>query len=427
MTPRTKLFGWFASVLAALLGAYSLAVYVGMERSLVDTLDDDLRESLGALRQGFVVAGGDLEFAGAVAGTPSWPLTEIVRVRDGTTIYCPKAFAPGVLSRAAGRPRDVGDWAAPHTATIATGDRVRLLGDRTTSGGELCDVWIAERLSSIRDEHQQFRTVIIVVFPCALAVALVAGYWLAGRAIGPIESALAATRRFTADASHQLRTPLTILRAECDIALRKERSPEEYRTTIRSILEEADRLALRTDQLLELSRVDALGGVRLDRSKVDLGSLARGLCEPLERVASERGIALLYEIEECRLAVDPPRLRDALRNVVDNALRHTPRGGRVEVRVRRHAAGGAVLAVVDTGTGIAPEHLPHVFERFYRADREATGAGLGLAITRALVEAHAGSISIASEPGRGTAVTIVLPPTQASRGSPVAPSPAEGL
>ncbi len=225
-------------------------------------------------------------------------------------------------------------------------------------------------------------------------------------------------RQFSADVSHELRTPLTILMGELELALRSRQTPEQYEAVLSSALEEVMRLHRIVELLLELARAES-GQLRLERTPLDLAALAREAVQDMEPLANERGIQLCYEgVEHAAVTGDPIRLRQLLLNLLSNALKYTPSGGVVRVRLRHHPPEGLVLEVTDTGIGIPPEELPHIFERFYRVDKSRTrsdgtdGLGLGLSIVRWIVEAHGGSIQVESQPGHGSCFRVLLPTEQ---------------
>jgi signal transduction histidine kinase len=255
-----------------------------------------------------------------------------------------------------------------------------------------------------------------------------------------LEAGFAQVRRFSADASHELRTPLTILKGEIEVALRSAREPVEYRRVLESALEEVERMARLVDDLLMLSRADA-GALRWDQEPVELDRLVEDIAKRGEILGRARGNQVAIQtLEPLITRGDEQRLRQLLLNLVDNAVKYTPPGGRVTVSLRR--AGGesdgprppipeavpdgpiaespngppgewVEIAVSDTGVGIPPEALPRIFERFYRVDgarsREAGGTGLGLCIAKTIVEAHGGGIRVESAPGIGSTFTVRLP------------------
>jgi heavy metal sensor kinase len=230
--------------------------------------------------------------------------------------------------------------------------------------------------------------------------------------IARLERSFAEVRRFTADASHELRTPLAVIRSEAEIALGRNSVPPEQQARLGSILEECDRLARLTDQLLALAREDA-GVSRQAHKRLDLAALAAGTAETMRPLAEAGGVRLhAGSTLPVWVEGDEARLRQVFFNLLDNAIKYTPGGGEVEVRVGA-ADGRAVATVRDTGEGIPAEHLPRVFDRFYRVDRarsrERGGTGLGLSIARSVVTAHGGSIELDSAPGRGTTARVLLP------------------
>jgi heavy metal sensor kinase len=219
-------------------------------------------------------------------------------------------------------------------------------------------------------------------------------------------------QQFTADASHELRTPLTVIRTEAEVGLQKPLSEGETEELLANILEECQRLTWITDQLLTLSREDA-GIIQPSRERVDLSTLVRDVAETMRPIAEGRGQQLTVSGNGAAITSgDSVRLRHVIYNLVDNAIKYTPANGRVELAIQT-LPNTVQLSVEDTGVGIAPEHLPHVFERFYRVDKSRSraegGAGLGLSIVQSIVQAHGGQVQIESQPGSGTRCTVQLP------------------
>ncbi|MCS6965986.1 MAG: heavy metal sensor histidine kinase [Candidatus Kapabacteria bacterium] len=229
--------------------------------------------------------------------------------------------------------------------------------------------------------------------------------------IGRLEASFRQIRQFSADVSHELRTPLTIVMGELELALRSRKSPEEYEAVLSSVLEEVLRLHRIVEALLELARAES-GQLRLAQELVDMSTIVKEIAEDMEPLARERGLHIQLQTEGSNpLVGDPLRLRQAVLNVVDNAVKYTPEGGTVLLRVRSEAQ-VVIVEVVDTGVGIPPEDLPHIFERFYRVEKSRTrassvdGTGLGLAIARWIVEAHGGRVEVESTVGQGTCVRL---------------------
>ena len=220
--------------------------------------------------------------------------------------------------------------------------------------------------------------------------------------IDRLQKAIEEMRRFTADAAHELRTPLAVLRSGIDVALRAPRTAEEYRQALEAAADEANRLTRLADQLLFLSRQEA-GMMQIDREEMRLDALLKDVAEQFAGRADEAGVTLTVEpLEPWTVRGDDIRLSQVFYNVLDNAIKYTPRGGRVTVRGR--AVDDRVeIEIEDTGSGILPEHVPHVFKRFYRVEQsrnaERGGSGLGLAIAQSAIEAHGGTISIREHPG----------------------------
>jgi signal transduction histidine kinase len=265
-------------------------------------------------------------------------------------------------------------------------------------------------------------------------------------------------QQFTADASHELKTPLTTMRGEAEVALMSDLTSDEHRKVLRSIVEEVERMSAIVENLLLLARTDA-DAVQLKRETVAFHEVVMTVYEQMEGIARRKGVTLeLEEIDEAHVEGDPLWLQQMVTNLLNNAVKYTTEGGKVSVAVKgegrgkkgkegegggkkgKEGEGGgkkgkegedngdipllpppspsfpfAVLSVSDTGVGIPPEHLPHIFDRFYRVDagrsRDSGGSGLGLNIVKWAVEAHGGTIDVTSEVGKGTTFTVRLPQT----------------
>ena len=235
--------------------------------------------------------------------------------------------------------------------------------------------------------------------------------------IGRLEASFEQQRRFTSDASHELRTPLARIKVTTSEALDGEHTPDEYRKALQIADRAADTMGRLVEQLLLLARGDG-GQLRVRSERVDLGYVMADTAEHFDRT---EGPSVEVRLPNPPIAAlgDPDWIACILKNLTENAVRHTPREGHVSLSADTQG-GWVTLRVLDTGEGISPEHLPHLTDRFYRVDAARSrnskgsrgGTGLGLAITRMLVEAHQGRLEFASEPGRGTQVTVVLPAAQ---------------
>ena len=282
---------------------------------------------------------------------------------------------------------------------------IRAAATRSYQDGETEQEFVTRSLGALRWQLVAVDAVIVVIVG-------VGGLLYARSTLRPIRESVAAQKRFVADASHDLRTPLAIMKAEFEVALRRPDLAEDARLVLVSGLEEVDRMSGMVEDLLTLSRIDA-HQERLAREPLDLTALARQTVDELGTLAATSGVLLSADAISGAPAVgDEGHVRRALRNVVRNAIEHSPSGASVEVAVRSTAS-GAEAVVVDHGEGMPPEVVAHVFDRFYRGDparaREGGGTGLGLAIAQWALRAMGGDLTVASEVGSGTRVTLTLP------------------
>ncbi len=301
------------------------------------------------------------------------------------------------------------------TSLLADGSRVRLLTYRVSVPGGPALLQVGRLLGDQDRLLRGFLIGLLVISGLSIALLGVGSWWLSGRSLGPAQRAWDQQQAFISNASHELRTPLTLIRASTEYALRSE-AGSEGRALLGDILQESDYMNRLVDDLLLLSRLDA-HRLKLDRSKVDLPPLLEEARRQAEKLAEGRGIRILLSQADGAVRADPLRLRQVLLILLDNAVRFTPPGGTIQLEARPLGR-LCEIRVADTGRGIPPEHLPHVFERFYQVpgsgSREtgapaARGNGLGLSIAKALVEAQGGSIHIQSQVGKGTVAVVSLP------------------
>jgi len=226
-----------------------------------------------------------------------------------------------------------------------------------------------------------------------------------------LESMFERQKRFTSDASHELRTPIAVILGYCQMALEKGRSPDEIREAVQACRRAGERMKNLTNDLLELSRIES-GEISFELSDCSVREIAEEALELVEPLASDKGITLHEEIEEVSIRANGDRLWQVLVNLFNNAIRHTPNGNSITLRSKT-GDGRLNLAVIDEGEGIPAQDLPHIFDRFYRVDhsrnRQKGGSGLGLAISDTIIKAHGGTIDVQSEIGGGTTFTISLP------------------
>ncbi len=445
---RTRLTLWYVGMLSAVLAAYAASTLVflrvslreGLDRSLdgeFERVEDVLVEGAdGSIRMGGHDEGDSLVEVWSPEGALLFRSPEL----DGNTLGGP------------GR-----DMRAVEFASIQTrsGMHWRVLGHGRHLGGRALFIRVALSEEPARHEWRELAVGLVLGLPLAVAIAGLGGHWLARRALAPIdgmarqaerltaenlgerlpvenpddelghlarvfngslvriEESFARLRRFTADVSHELRTPLTAIRSVGEVALGDRRTDGEYRETIGSILEEADRLTVMVDTLLSLSRADA-GEVRLHPEPIDLAELAREVVTHLSVLAEEKGQRLGVEPAARPVVIEADRLvlRQALVNVVDNAIKYSPAGTTIRVVVKEDPAAGRI-EVIDEGPGIAAAHRERIFERFYRVDRgrsrEQGGAGLGLSLAKWAVTAHGGRIEVESVEGRGSTFRLSVP------------------
>jgi heavy metal sensor kinase len=227
-----------------------------------------------------------------------------------------------------------------------------------------------------------------------------------------LEKSVNKIRQFSGDVSHELRTPLTIIRGEIEVLLRKKRTEEEYMKTLKSALEESSRMEKIIDDLLFLSRVEALDKSKFNKT-VQLEEVLANVVKIRNQSAENKGLALLAEnVKPAKVKGNKELLERMITNVIDNAIRYTPSGGRVEVLLTE-IQNTVQLEIRDTGIGISDESLPSIFDRFYVVDksrsRETGGAGLGLSIVKWIADNHGAEIEVQSKEGQGTSFIINFP------------------
>jgi signal transduction histidine kinase len=252
---------------------------------------------------------------------------------------------------------------------------------------------------------------IVAVDVGVLLLAAVGAYLLAGRTLRPIEGAMERQRRFAAAASHELRTPLTALQGNLEVALLNPRRSEEYEQILREAVEDTERLGQLVRDLTLLARPEAEGSA-LRLEPMDLGDAASAAAEDVKLLVTGKGQQLQLNLEEpLPVEGDLLKLRQVFVNLLENAIRYTPERGRICLTGRREH-GQAIVEVRDSGTGIAADDLPHLFEPFFQADRARSNAdhvGLGLSLASWIVHSHGGEIEASSQVGVGTVFTVSLP------------------
>ena len=255
----------------------------------------------------------------------------------------------------------------------------------------------------------------IAAIDCGILIlAALGAYVLAGRTLRPLQEAMERQERFAIAASHELRTPLTVLQGTLEVALLRDRGPAEYQEVLRKTAGEAARMGLLVEDLLTLARVRSDQAV-LAREPLDLCDVVNETAMEMRVLTERKGQRLEVEVTgPLPASIDRLKLRQALTNLLDNAISYTPRGGTIHLTARR-AHHRAVIAVRDSGPGIAARHLPHLFEPFYRVDGARGGdgshTGLGLALAAWIARAHDGHLAVESHPGAGSVFMLSLPLT----------------
>jgi heavy metal sensor kinase len=460
---RTRLTAWYAGLLVLILAVFGTTLYALFSQSLWTHAEESARTRAGQLVS-FVESSDQSSEQGTFfdLADPSVVerfstdamLIEITDARGRRISQSGELVGHSLAGESANQAALAGRTSLDRMSVPGLGSLLVYTTPIVRRGSIIGVVRVATPLAPLTEALDRLRWLLLAAGTGAVCVAVAGGYLLASLALAPvdritttareigagaldrrlrlggpndevrrlarafdemldrIDETLERERRFTADAAHELRTPLTILKGELEVALRRDRAPEQYRQVLASMTQEVDRLVRLTEDLLTLARAD-VGGIPLAQQPVSLDEGVRWAEEQFRRVAEEKSITLRATgTTPLMVRGDADRLRQLLMNLVDNAIRYTPIGGHVTLTWDRQGH-FARLAVSDTGSGIAPEDLPHLFERFYRADRAraraAGGTGLGLAIAKWIAEVHGGRIAVDSRPGYGTTATVWLP------------------
>ena len=295
------------------------------------------------------------------------------------------------------------------TVTLANGSKARVFTYHISQGG-FPYIQLGRLISDQTNVLNEFLTGMLAFGGFSAIFLGIGAWWLAGRSIAPTQRAWEAQRTFVANASHELRTPLTLMRASVEVAQRQTANPRN-RHLLANVLEACDSMNKLVEDLLVLSRLDNQRLV-MNLEPVDLSRFIPDMCEQVEKLAGGKEVNFQISSVSGVVLADPARIKQVLLILLDNSFRHTPAGGLVELSAQPNGICADII-VNDTGAGIPPEHLPHVFDRFYKVDNssglEYRGSGLGLSIAKSLVEAQSGSIRLESAPGQGTRAIVSLP------------------
>ncbi len=453
---RIRLTGWYLAVICFTFVLSSFGMYLGMRRAIQSSVDrqlvqrtEDMRQFLWRHRsRSLSEMPGEFRKSSGVQ-----PGEELYQVMDssGNWLY----QAPSMLQM-----NIPGEAADPnHPPQYITISRrytnIRVLSSTVEVSGQYYMVQVATVLSPIYAALRDFRAAALLTLPFVLLVAGAGGYWLSGRAMKPVhdivsaalgiseqnlsqrleipaandelrqlsetlnemltrlEAAFTRITQFTADASHELRTPVAAIRTTAEVILERHRSVEEYEEMVRQILAESEFTSELIENLLTLARADA-NPAGLELSPVDARSVVQEIIPGNEILATHHGLEWSVSIpsKEIIVLAEKQSLKRMLLILVDNAIKYTPRGG--TVRLALHSTTSqAVFELTDSGIGIAPNDIPHIFKRFYRASNaryiHPDGSGLGLAIAQWIAAAHHGTLEALSPTGEGTTFRLTLP------------------
>jgi heavy metal sensor kinase len=455
------LTGWYSVVLLLMLIVYASATYFAVRHEFFEQLEDQLHDDFES-SEGFLTAGADgrTVWTGDRAHDPDEDEDRGADVwaASGESIYrsgASAALPPVALPVATGAPQ--------YDSLDVKGRSWRTLTGTTLVGGRSVVLRVSRSEDKLRAQMAEILVVLVLGLPLVVGLAAIGGYVLARRALAPIdhlgnearritaerlherlsvpnpddeigrlaavindtyarlEASFGQLRRFTADASHELRTPLAVVRGIGEVSLKETRTAAEYKDAIGSMLEEVDRLTRLVDTLLRLSYGDA-GTVRLAPESIDVGDLVRDVAASLGILAEERGQRLDLDVaDHVFVHADRLVLREAISNVIDNAIKYSPKGSTVEIHANT-VQGNAVIEIVDQGPGVAREWRSRIFDRFFRVDegrsRDAGGTGLGLAIAKWAVDVNGGHIEVTGNPSGAGALFRITFPTVASSARP---------
>jgi len=464
-TIKFKMTLWYAAILGIILFCFSLFLYLTLADSLYKGVDSKIRTMAE------IVVSSTRSPLGA--GTSMADLDQIMTERFGIRPLGRFIQILDESGRIGDRSTNLRDVQIPLSVQtmkaaskgVITFETVEVMGKYSLrvvtmpiieNEKMVGIVQVGSSLEGVEEALHQLLLILLIAVPAALLIASAGGLFLANKALRPVDAItriarrigsgdlsqririkrvndelgrLASTfnemiakleksfrqvKRFTADASHELKTPLTILRGEVEVGLKKKRGLKEYQQILASNLEEINRMSRIVEDLLTLSRAD-MGELTMEREEIELSALAREVWRDLRLLAKKKRIQLKFmDNGFTRVEGDPLFLRQLILNLTENGLKYTRAGGEVAVRVKGDRDQGVVrLLVTDTGVGIPQKDLKRIFDRFYRVDgarsRETGGTGLGLSISQWIAHAHEGRIVVESKVGKGSTFTVTLP------------------
>ncbi len=416
-----RLAAWYLLLLALILVCVNVIVYVSLSEALHARVSADLGAKVRLTLAALNVTGGTVNIDQAqlqAAADPTYADTFVFVLQtsgDSPTVVVPNARQLENVQKLPNEAPIAKAKAGETTQTEVDASRQRFAvltqPIKDKDGNVVGVIQAVKPISQITETLNRLEKQLVIASAVAMLLGALAAVLMAHKSLRPIRVAFQRQRDFVADASHELRTPLTLIRTNAEAWLRRHSSAPGS-VHAQHVLDEADHLTTIVGDLTTLALADARQ-LRLERRPVELSGIIRELVEQTERLAADRRVTLRPEVNgTVRVQADAGRLRQLFLILLDNALEYTPPGGEVSIGVVRQG-GRARVTVVDSGVGIAPADLPHIFERFYRADkarsRENGGTGLGLAIAKWIVDVHRGEIDVRSAPGQGTQVAVSLP------------------
>lgn len=457
-TVRVRLTLWYVLFFGLLLAAFSVFVYTLLSRTLYARFDQSLLNVAHAVSGEFCteLAENEAPVSSAAQAVVELRLPNVrVAIFDREQLLASNAARDEQINLST-EMANVSLDSVPsfHTVSAHGREGARMAALPTHFGDRDYIVAVAEPLHDLNEQLESIARIFYLGFPASLLVAGVGGFLLAKKSLAPVvamsnqaerisarnlnerlivsnqndelgnlarvfndllsrlDRSFEGMRKFMADASHELRTPLSIIRGEADVALSDERDPAEYRDALSIIHDEAKRLSRIVDDMLALARSDA-GLQFLQVEEFYLNDVIEECCKAARVLASGKGISLTASpMMDVAFRGDEGLVRRMILNLLDNAIKFTPAGGAVTVALVCESA-KVKIVVCDTGVGIPSESVPHVFERFYRANKARSraegGSGLGLSIAKWAAEAHKGTIELQSVPGHGSTFTVSLP------------------
>jgi heavy metal sensor kinase len=453
-----RLAAWYSLVLAAGLAVFSVAAWFGMRASLFHAYDDELRDRVKGVQKFMDMQISALsvseirdEFREHSVLGPGGDLFQVCN-EQGEWLYRSVPLENGNVPIE--KPSQL---ESPRFETLSVAGRpLRFYSQRIVVDGQPYTVQVASPLHEALEAMNAFALMLVFAVPVLLAIAMAGGYWLSKRALDPVgqiasaaqrisienlaerlpvantgdqlqrlsqtlnqmfsrlESSVRGIKQFTADASHELRAPIALIRTTAEVAVQnRKREAGEYLAALDDVLAESERTSQVVESLMLLARADA-EKEPIERAPVDLCNTVRVAAEQGEKLARSRHVQFSAHVPPgpLRICADAEAIRRAVLVLIDNAVKYSNPGGHVSASVGVDGT-DAVVSVADTGMGISPEDLPHIFDRFWRADKARSrshgGAGLGLSIARWIADVHRGSIEVESTVGQGSVFRLRIP------------------